>query len=52
MEKIKLMLGDCLNKMKEIETKHIDLALTDPPYGTTQSIELFFNSWILSIQLP
>jgi site-specific DNA-methyltransferase (adenine-specific) len=36
MAKIKLMLGDCLDKMKKIETKHIDLALTDPPYGTTQ----------------
>jgi site-specific DNA-methyltransferase (adenine-specific) len=36
MAKINLTLGDCLNKMKEIETKHIDLVLTDPPYGTTQ----------------
>ncbi len=35
MAKIKLMLGDCLDKMKKIETKHIDLTLTDPPYGTT-----------------
>ena len=30
------MLGDCLDKMKEIETESIDLILTDPPYGTTQ----------------
>ena len=34
--KINLMFGDCLNKMKEIETKSINLILTDPPYGTTQ----------------
>jgi len=33
--KINLMFGDCLNKMKEIETKSINLILTDPPYGTT-----------------
>jgi len=32
----KLILGDCLEKMPEIETGSIDLVLTDPPYGTTQ----------------
>ena len=31
-----LILGDCLEKMKKIEIKSIDLILTDPPYGTTQ----------------
>jgi site-specific DNA-methyltransferase (adenine-specific) len=36
MAKIKLILGDCLNKMKEIDAESIDLILTDPPYGTTQ----------------
>lgn len=30
-----LILGDCLEKMKEIPDKSIDLVLTDPPYGTT-----------------
>lgn len=32
---IKLMYGDCLEKMKLIPDKSIDLILTDPPYGTT-----------------
>jgi DNA modification methylase len=32
---IKLMLGDCLEKMKEIPDGSIDMILTDPPYGTT-----------------
>ena len=33
---IKLIHGDCLEKLKDIETQSIDLILTDPPYGTTQ----------------
>jgi site-specific DNA-methyltransferase (adenine-specific) len=33
--KIKLMLGDCLERMKEIPDGSIDMVLTDPPYGTT-----------------
>ena len=32
---IKLMLGDCLEKMKEIPDGSVDMILTDPPYGTT-----------------
>ena len=32
---IKLMLGDCLERMAEIESGSVDLVLTDPPYGTT-----------------
>jgi len=32
---INLMLGDCLERMKEIPDGSIDLILTDPPYGTT-----------------
>ncbi|HBS81027.1 MAG TPA: cytosine methyltransferase, partial [Pseudomonas sp.] len=30
------MLGDCLERMKEIETGTVDLILADLPYGTTQ----------------
>ena len=30
-----LMKGDCLERMKEIESGSIDMILTDPPYGTT-----------------
>ena len=32
---INLMLGDCLEGMKEIPDGSVDLILTDPPYGTT-----------------
>lgn len=30
-----LMLGDCLERMKEIETGTVDMILCDLPYGTT-----------------
>jgi site-specific DNA-methyltransferase (adenine-specific) len=33
--KRKLIYGDCLEQMKEIPDKSIDMVLTDPPYGTT-----------------
>tara|TARA_R110001632_G_C11236606_1_gene407247 strand:- start:104 stop:796 length:693 start_codon:yes stop_codon:yes gene_type:complete len=29
----RLMLGDCLERIKEIETGSVDMILTDPPYG-------------------
>jgi len=32
---INLMQGDCLERMKEIESGSVDMVLTDPPYGTT-----------------
>lgn len=32
---INLMHGDCLERMKEIESGSVDMILTDPPYGTT-----------------
>lgn len=32
---INLMLGDCLERMKEIPDGSVDMVLTDPPYGTT-----------------
>lgn len=32
---LNLMLGDCLERMKEIPDGSVDLVLTDPPYGTT-----------------
>ena len=33
MSKIELWHGDCLELMKKIPDKSIDLVLTDPPYG-------------------
>jgi site-specific DNA-methyltransferase (adenine-specific) len=32
---INLIKGDCLERMKEIESGSVDMILTDPPYGTT-----------------
>ena len=32
---VQLMLGDCLEKMKDIPDKSVDMILTDLPYGTT-----------------
>jgi len=34
-DKICLMQGDCLERMKEIPSGSVDMILTDPPYGTT-----------------
>ena len=34
MSEIKLMQGDCLERMKEIPDGSVDMILTDPPYGT------------------
>ena len=36
MNEVRLMLGDCLERMKEIEAGTVDLILADLPYGTTQ----------------
>ena len=32
---VNLMLGDCLERMKEIPDGSVDMVLADPPYGTT-----------------
>jgi DNA modification methylase len=34
---IELMNGDCLERMKEIESGSVDMVLCDLPYGTTQN---------------
>lgn len=44
-EDVWLMLGDCLERMKEIPDKSVDLILTDPPYGITK------NKWDSTIPL-
>ena len=33
MSEVKLILGDCLEVMKEIPDKSVDAVITDPPYG-------------------
>lgn len=35
MSKIELYKGDCLELMKNIPDRSVDMVLTDPPYGTT-----------------
>jgi len=40
------MLGDCLERMKEIPDGSVDMILTDPPYGTTAC------KWDSIIDLP
>lgn len=35
-ENYTLMLGDCLERMKEIPSGSVDMILTDPPFGTTK----------------
>lgn len=37
MSGITLMLGDCLERMAEIEPGSVDMVLADLPYGTTQN---------------
>ena len=46
MNSIRLMLGDCLERMKEIPDGSVDMILTDPPYGTTAC------KWDSIIDLP
>lgn len=36
MSEVTLMLGDCLERMREIESGTVDLVLADLPYGTTR----------------
>ena len=35
-EKKEILLGDCLELMKDIPNGSIDMVLTDPPYGVTK----------------
>ena len=37
---IKLMHGDCLERMKEIPSGSVDMVLADPPYGTVKGAGL------------
>ena len=46
MSKVQLMLGDCLERMKEIPDGSISMILADPPYGTTAC------KWDSIIDLP
>ena len=39
LEKDKIVCGDCLELMKELPDKSVDLVLTDPPYGINENRE-------------
>ena len=41
MAKANLILGDCIEKMKELEAGSIDAVITDPPYG----LEFMGKDW-------
>lgn len=41
----KLLCGDCLERMKEIPDKFVDMIFSDLPYGTTR------NVWDVKIDL-
>ena len=40
-DKMKLILGDCIEKMKEMQENSIDAIITDPPYG----LEFMGKEW-------
>jgi len=44
MSDIKLILGDCLDILKTIPDKSIDLCLTDPPYGVNYKYQSIHDS--------
>ena len=50
MKDFNLMLGDCLDRMKEIESGTVDMILCDLPYGTTccswDVVIPFENLWV------
>ena len=34
----KIILGDCLNEIKQIDNESVDLVLTDPPYNIARQV--------------
>ena len=45
MSKVKLLHGDCLELMKEIPDKSIDLTVTSPPYDNLRSYNDNISQW-------
>lgn len=45
MSEIKLIQGDCIEKMKEIPNNSIDCIITSPPYWKGFEYEAYFNSY-------
>lgn len=40
---MRIICGDCAEKLKEIDTKSVDLVLTSPPYDNLRSYHSEFN---------
>ena len=47
MEKYKLILGDCLEKMRDMKDNSVDLTVTSPPYDNLRTYEGVIDSWNL-----
>lgn len=45
LSSIKLMQGDCLERMKEIEDERVDLTVTSPPYDSLRSYNGNNEQW-------
>ena len=41
MNKVTLLKGDCLQKLKELKDNSVDSVVTDPPYHLTSIVERF-----------
>lgn len=41
----KLILGDCLDKMKDISDNSIDLTVTSPPYDNLRTYGGIIDGW-------
>jgi len=55
MTEVKLMLGDCLDKMKELPDNSVDSIVTDPPYGLGDNLYKRVNKAVwksFNIMLP
>jgi DNA modification methylase len=42
---MQLILGDCIEKMKDIESNSIDMVMTSPPYDNLRDYEKDFTGW-------
>lgn len=42
---MKLILGDCIEKMKDIESSSIDMVMTSPPYDNLRDYGKDFTGW-------
>ena len=49
MDKIKLLHGDCLELMKDIPDKSVDLTVTSPPYDNLRSYNGNNDKWNVSV---